>query len=353
MFSSWAAAVLAGAPLAVHAQPHGPPFVVVGIGDSGTGAVKRMLQNFGLEMCNLQTCNHTCERAKAKRDGISPKRRNDDLGSQDNHYTKVAHKYILKLLRASHGYVNQPSAYRSSKWWKSAVMAEQEGSNQTLHCILEQQRNLTRDKGVPAKTNFLWGYKNPNHIYLLPVMDATFNRTQRMLAVVRDPRDICTGDNKNQPNSEGRFVATRWRYRESGPSTWSWMRRCFRFWSNLWSDMLREYGQDPRFRIVRIEDLVMPNPAEEGNSAYKIMDCVLNHAKLPLPSLKSARSFLDILHNHSESYDGNSKSPSVKSFLVSSTMSMFNLHFQEIMRLLGYRSDQYARHPPRAPSVCT
>jgi len=296
------------------------PFVVVGIGDSGTRGVKTLMERLGVNMCS-----------------------NSSHGfSQDNKDTKPVHGFINALLRASKGHVSSRRHHRS-KAFRQAVRAEVRGAKKTHDCIVQQLRQTN----WTGSTDFPWGYKNPKHIHLLPVMDKAFHRTQRMLAVARDPRDICSGGNKEQLNKFGSMVESRWpALRGNGTE-----QQCLQFWADVWGDVLHEYGQDPRFRVVRIEDLVLPDPAVEGNSARKTLDCLLQHAQLPTPAPVVLGGLLSRMHSFSSAYAGNHKPRPLKRYLENLTSSMDG-NFQTVMLQLGYTADSYGQRAPGHPAVC-
>jgi len=79
-------------------------------------------------------------------------------------------------------------------FWVEAIETERAAATRTLDCAINDTA-LSPDS-MPA--NFKWGYKNPRHIYLMPVLDEAFNGKQKMVAVARDFRDLCSGSNRGQ-----------------------------------------------------------------------------------------------------------------------------------------------------------
>merc|ERR1719401_1348932 len=166
-----------------HSKLHGKPaigipdIVIFGVGDSGTRGVKEAMEHLGVTFCP------------------------EDMNSAgDTRWHTM--KYIPELLEGSDGHVSEAKGYKSSSIWKQASKDVFSKSQQIWQCAIDDQ-GLNSDS---LPTSFRWGWKNPKWIYLMPVLDSLFGRKQQMLAVARDPRDICTGKNNEQFMRLGEMV---------------------------------------------------------------------------------------------------------------------------------------------------
>eukprot|EP00401_Gymnodinium_catenatum_P009888 CAMPEP_0117585810 /NCGR_PEP_ID=MMETSP0784-20121206/68361_1 /TAXON_ID=39447 /ORGANISM="" /LENGTH=288 /DNA_ID=CAMNT_0005386817 /DNA_START=276 /DNA_END=1142 /DNA_ORIENTATION=+ len=208
------------------------------------------------------------------------------------------HDLIPDLLNDSGGLVSNEAGYRRSAVMHLAVSMEKRDARRTLECILEDQS--LHENALPS--SFRWGYKNPKHAYLLPVMDEAFGGKQKILMVARDPRDICTAVNQGQLDLYKSSVSSPYHRLELDkliqlPESWLTLgrsnqeaiqntsaaveahtphKKCMEFWAAVWASVLLEYGHKSNFRVVRIEDLVIHDPAISRTSP-KILESMMEY----------------------------------------------------------------------------
>lgn len=304
---------------------HPPSVVILGLGDSGTRAVK-----VTLESCGLLFCDQT-------------------NAEEDNSFTRGSHKYIAPLLNASGGQPNDPQGYAQSEYFQEAVVEESKGAKLTRHCIAHRYNKSWIEP-------FPWGYKNPAHFMLLPIIDAVFHSGQRFLAVARDPRDVCMGDNQGQLGSYGALVlkdgiqdALHGTKRERREVAYS--HDCPLYWATVWNASFSLY-RHRQLKVVRIEDLVVHSPTKSSRS-YSVMECVLEHARLS-PKPHKVLSALNKMHAFAGSYMGGhfdslSERTTVEERFSTRTDKPI---IHTMMSVMGYGTDHYSLLRPTDKHVC-
>mmetsp|Transcript_8250 Transcript_8250/g.9167 ORF Transcript_8250/g.9167 Transcript_8250/m.9167 type:complete len:370 (-) Transcript_8250:69-1178(-) len=291
-----------------------PDIVIMGFGDSGTRGVKKMMQALGVAMCHKKN------------------------PSGDNWLTEKTHAYIPALLQAAKGHVSSARGYMSSTVFLEAVQAELLAANTTWQCAMED-RGLS-EESLP--TSFKWGFKNPKQLYLLPVMDVAFHGKQNMLAVARDPRDVCTAHNQIQFKRFGVIVLRNSSTEKRG--------RCLEFWSALWASVLQEYAHNEKFLIARIEDLVIHDPTTSSKS-YETLKRMVELAGIS-PSTDEMHTQLEIAHRYKDSYMGDhyGMSKEDREREEESTASASH-RVHEVMQAMGYNVKHYGLTLPQHPRV--
>ena len=251
----------------VSSSSHVPPpkVVIAGIGDSGTRGVRNLLYKLGVQMCSI----------------VNP--------ASDNECSMLPHNNIYSLLACTRGHVSASGYATCGKAFTAAVDAEADGVARSWHCLGDRSERL-------------WGFKNPRHVYLLPVIEHLYAAATMPILVARDPRDVCTGSNTGQFNELRRYG----RYND-----------CFAWWASTWSDILEGDGAK-RFVIVRIEDLVLPEPRADGAS-MAVVHCLAKHAKLGDINTTTALSELQVMHGFAGSYGGSRHSSSTRQALITRT----------------------------------
>lgn len=315
-----------------------PSLVIVGVGDSGTRGVKQFLEKSGMKFCKYA-----------------------DPETEDNIATMAVNAHIPALLPSdgtsiTTGYKTDSTAFRA------AVELEQNAAALTLQCILHDNELPSASdwmKGIDAfvdnsslslvapesserMTSMIWGYKNPRHALLFPVMDTAFQDKSNYLAVARDPRDLCTAKNEGMFETFGHVI-------NGKPLA----EDCLLFWANTWSDFLRVYDPGTRLLVVRIEDLAVKEPSIDNN-AYDVAQCVLEYIGLH-PAADSIRGALQSLQEHQSSYMGHhynftdSQRLELESYVASRTQPAL---IHEMMWQLGYSPYRYQLLQPRSKRVC-
>mmetsp|Transcript_89824 Transcript_89824/g.279532 ORF Transcript_89824/g.279532 Transcript_89824/m.279532 type:complete len:336 (+) Transcript_89824:59-1066(+) len=300
------------------------PVVIVGLGGKPTSAVKLLLSHLGVEMCH-----YTSQKVELEKDGQGP---------QDNDYTMTVEKYIPQLMRAAGGEASKAFSYHDSPAFWTAVSKESKAAHLTKECIKVNRKRHHRKGG-----NYSWGYKNNDHLYLLPVIDEAFYRTERIVAVVRDPRDTCAGHHKDEFTRLQRLANDVTNRSDSNQTKET---ACYLYWADVWKSLLAQYGEESRFKVVRIEDLVIPKPSADN----KALGCLLGHAGVR-PKAEARRQRLVTLHDDVSTYMGHTRKEKVRTRQEASAASAGGV-LHEVMSALGYRLDAYGLEAPRAQAVC-
>lgn len=300
-----------------------PNIVITGIGDSGTRGMKLMLQHLGVSMCGWW---------------------DRPAGAGDNKLTMPTHLYIKDLLRAAHGSVNSRAGYMQSNSFNEAVHAERSGAQNTLDCIIEDMDFMNASLPI----GFKWGYKNPRHAYLMPVMDVAFHNKHKVLMVARDPRDLCTGSKEDfgglwQLEKYGSIVL--------GERDDQSLEQCMRFLASVWAPVLQDYGHDDNLLIVRIEDLVMPDPTA-SNTSQQMLKRIMEYAADISPSIEQLQEELKESHSHADSYMGHHQGMTLaEKEAVEIQTASYKGEVHDMMKALGYQTDHYGLIDPSHPRV--
>jgi len=189
----------------------------------------------------------------------------------------------------------------------------------------------------------------------MPVMDMAFHSKQRMLAVARDPRDVCSGQNQGQFTIFGEQVKLpddlRLKTNDSVQETFvtTELGACMEFWANAWASVLHEYALIDRFLVVRIEDLVIPDPAT-SNASHTILKRMMKHAGLS-PSRDECQKQLEISHRYANSYMGHSYVTAESQDKLEHEVASYTGIVHEVMQAFGYNVDRYGLDGPRHPRV--
>jgi len=321
-----------------------PDIVIAGIGDSGTRGVRQMMEHLGVAMCHYVSVN------------------------DDNLHTFGTNKYITPLLEAAGGSVSQAKGYMSSDVFNESVQTELYGARRTHDCAIQDVG--LNENALPA--DFKWGYKNPNHFFLLPVMDAAFHGKQKVLAVARDPRDLCTACGPNLSylapacGLPGRSPPVESLGDGVGPpedlKTWATMsalsvsvdklkphKSCMLFWSHVWKSILQEYFHKDNFLVVRIEDLVIHDPT--SNKARETLQHVMRYVNIS-PGMHEIQRELEVAHQYKDSYMGHhyNMTETYRTNLEDETATYTGI-VHDVMRALGYHTHHYGLTEPDHPRV--
>jgi len=228
--------------------PAEPGVVVAGIGNSGTTAVLKALQDLGMKYCSKH-----------------------DLYGEPTWAHEHRENHIHKLLYASKGNLTVRGFKHNQDAFRDAVEWQKDVARQEVECL---QKDFP--SGMPEGS--VWGFKEPHYTYLMPVMDEAFHGHTNYIIVARDPRDICSNWIQDQFLIYGAFFNVRT----------TDVHDCYYFWASFWSMVLAAYDASPRFKIVRIEDLVLPDPRRE-EASLSALRCALQHTGLQ-PSWSSLQS---------------------------------------------------------------
>lgn len=300
--------------------------VIVGIGDSGTRGVKDSMEFLGMK--------------------FSP---NQDLyGSGDSQDCTPNDKFSPYLLVAAGGRIS-PEGYKSNPLlWNMATDSIRTSLHEGFRHIVENSTDLTMDSEI------IWGLKSPGQYYLLPGYDTVTSNTTKFLFVARDPRDLCTHEPDGLHNATEKMIQWFGIYQagtENGTD-------CYGYWASSLEDTLNIYETESRFKVVRIEDLVAPDPRVDSTSV-NILKKLADFVGLPRPTDEDAANFLLAhMHPYNTSYQGYHYDMTDQN--RTEKQVEFAKHAMEhprelvLMNKLGYRMQTYGRDDlgtPASPAV--
>eukprot|EP00416_Gambierdiscus_australes_P032772 CAMPEP_0171088970 /NCGR_PEP_ID=MMETSP0766_2-20121228/21096_1 /TAXON_ID=439317 /ORGANISM="Gambierdiscus australes, Strain CAWD 149" /LENGTH=265 /DNA_ID=CAMNT_0011546795 /DNA_START=1 /DNA_END=798 /DNA_ORIENTATION=+ len=230
-----------------------------------------------------------------------------------------------------HGHMTRRDFTRPStlQFFRDAVDFFRTVAYKDWHCI-----NVTR--GGRALPSLAWGFKEPHYAWLLPAMDRAFNNHSRYLIIARDPRDMCTNKIQDQFNLYSKCLRIRG--------------TCFHFWAEFWQRLLAAYEFNPRFAVLRIEDLVVPDPATTDRSR-RTLSCLLDHVGVQPRNGTRMMKSLARFHKHNASYMGhhNNISAANRARLEQRVSGMKEVH--DTMRRLGYHPHRFELLQPTSRAV--
>jgi len=298
--------------LAAHQKPKAPTVVIGGFGDSGTRGAKAMLDSLGLRMCS-KIFEETGDNLPTA------------IGIQEG-----TREHIAKMLANGNGEVSL-KAYRNSKAdFKAVLEAQKQGVAQTYRC-------LDDDSEVP------WGFKNPWQLAAWPVTEFAFKNETKLIAVMRDPRDVCTseGDNSYMDYLCDAVLGKRCRGE----------RDCYSFWAKFHASFVDHYSSAGNVKLVRIEDLVMPEPTEQKPRAS--VKCLLDFIGLP-SNAGAIKESLGVLHEHVDAYMGHHYKASAFQRFIRTTITRFHSDptVQATMSRFGYDPKAFHLMQHDVPIMC-
>lgn len=303
------------------------PIIIAGVGDSGTRGVKELMEKLGVDMCW------------------------DTNDSQDNQRTDpLLHPKVIQHLKniLRHKHRISLSAYQEdASSFQALVRWQKQQVSSTYRCA---QSFAVK----PA----LWGFKNPQQLYMWPISEYAFGGNSRLLVVLRDPRDICTSRNQNQFKMYCDSVLGRPCANDEDD--------CYSFWAKLFSDFLDEHSMKDTVKFVRIEDLSVSDPAlsrrtvqcllsfaniEERSSLFSSL---LSYLPTALAGPDEIQHALEPLHAHRSSYLGWHYNATEESRMahVRHTKDHHDPLVQETMLRLGYDPNSFKLLTPREHGVC-
>jgi len=278
-----------------------PSAAITGVGDSGTRGVVQLLEAVGLRFSELRTPS-----------------------TGDNTCTKDAQRAISNLTRCSGGVISA-SAYHGQACTEAFAIAkelEADGVAMTWESIKHNQD--------------AWGFKNPRHLYLQPVLQDLYGNQTLAVLVARDPRDICTGDNQHQYDT---YLTESIDAQDGLPSSGSIL-SCYEWWAHTWTGVLEGDGAMERTVVVRIEDLVLPSL----DTSLGVLGCVTKQIwGLGAYGRDVARDALIYSHSFNASYGGGKLALKEKLKTESEFAAVANgsPELTRISRALGYRIEAY------------
>jgi len=297
-----------------------PSVVIVGFGDSGTRAVKDTFEFLGVKFSPLQ-----------------------DPDAGDNWASVINDMYTPLLLSAGQGKISREGYSKDPLLW-----AQAQGS--VANSIWLTFGGIATQLGLDMVDSVPWGLKSPGQMYMLPVYDAVLKDSGRYLFVARDPRDFCAVDPGGIHNATQKELAWFGQYK-AGTNNGT---DCFGFWASGMQDVFDLYENDSRLGILRIEDLVMPDPAVDKSSTH-ILNSLADFAGVPRPSSEDALRWLTQQHSFSGSYMGQHYNLNDKN--RSEIEANFSMHVKEhpgeraLLDKLGYHFEKYGLEKPSSQRV--
>mmetsp|Transcript_150035 Transcript_150035/g.264810 ORF Transcript_150035/g.264810 Transcript_150035/m.264810 type:complete len:367 (+) Transcript_150035:77-1177(+) len=290
-----------------------PSLLISCVGDTGAPEVKNALEGIGLRLPPV----------------TNP--------AEDNIIASMNTGFVGKLLQLAGGALSPELFKRDATLWESVSTNVRSHVVASAYALLSKGHESSQDpKDIP------WGMKDPVQPWLLPAFDEVFENHTKYLMVVRDPRDMLTNSNQNMFMNLGSF-----HMKSSDPLD---------FWTRAMTQIMDLYEEDPRFQIVRVEDLVMPDPATDESSA-RVLACLAEFAGLPPPSPDASRAVLTEMHKHRGSYMGqhgglDSDSRAVLEWDVAARLEA-QPQLARLMKRLGYHSKHYGRIQPQSSRICS
>lgn len=321
-------------------EPDAPNIIMVGVAGSGTTALTKALEYLGLVQCSVRDIFH------------------EPVQHSDPRYPDRLFM-VHRLLRASGGKITEEGYRRDEELFRLGVDFVSHVARSEADCI--RKRGKRREPREVA-----WGWKEPQYIYLMPMVDAAFKGETQIVAVARDPRDACSANfmKLDQYYEYGHFFLN------------GMPKNCFNWWGELWEHVLDHHEGSPNFHVIRIEDLVLPEPYSP--KALSTMRCLLQlsglqpafnasgqeghtmvnvtvKSKAKVVTKQNAVKRLKIFHKRRKSYQGHhrhlteEKRRELEEAVRNQTMPA-SLH--RAMRRLGYSIDGYGLTEATSPSVC-
>lgn len=182
-----------------------PPFVVGGVGGSGTRLIAQLLKNIGVFM-----------------------------GRHLN-----ASEDAMEFVPFYERYINQ--------YLKGLLVNDQHLADELVAAMINHRRN--------SYDAYLWGWKNPRSIYLLPILDSLIPGL-RFVHVVRDGLAMSTSDNQTQLEKHGSSIL------QDDMQTLPQNQRSLLLWTIV-NNAAADYGKTmgDRYFLVRYED-TCENPSK-------------------------------------------------------------------------------------------
>lgn len=221
-----------------------PDVIVGGVGNAGTTAVIKGLQDLGLKYCRWH----------------------------DKYDEPVlAHQGRPELIKAflagGRREMTREAYMKSPQAWLQAIALQQKVAQKEAWCVLKGKEGLRVPENYSSEIDKYkpWGYMEAHYSWLLPVLDETFNNRTNYLLVARDPRDVC-----NNTHELEQFTYYGWQMN---------MTDCYVWWASYWDQVFTHYGHSENVKIVRIEDLAMHEPKQD-EEALAVVRCMAKHAGL-------------------------------------------------------------------------
>lgn len=300
-----------------------PSLIIAGVGGSGTRGVADLMENLGL---------HMCEYVNAAQ---------DNLDTDPSEHPGIKEK-LKRLLHVGGHRISVEAYQQDPATFKELVAWQKQQVERTRMCSIWQMN----EDGI-------WGFKNPQQLYLWPMSQYAYGNQSRLLLVVRDPRDVCSSHNHHQFNDYCESVLGRTCVGESD---------CFSFWAKVHSELLDGKAAQGTLTFVRIEDLSVPEPSV----ARARVECMLSSAGMAKAAGFSSylNSFLNIpdkietalrpVHAHSTSYMGQhyGASDEERHRLIKLTSEHKDALVRKTMLRLGYSPEAFALSKPQEAVFC-
>lgn len=190
---------------------------------------------------------------------------------------------------------------------------------------------------TPGNVPGLWGWKSPRSLYYAPYFYRLFRGNFRVIHVIRDGRDVATGENQMQFGSLCKHAFTDRALCEKTPPN------ALRFWAKM-NRQVYEYGTKvlgkERYFPLRIEDFVL-GPDKDGliNRIHSFLKLETRESVLSPAQLANA---IGIGEGHEQSYGGNRFEEAKRDQLYQE----FGDVARSELELLGYNPDRWGHVGP-------
>jgi len=219
------------------------------------------------------------------------------------------------------------------------VQCEHQQSQAVLDGIVENTyADRTYHDGTNNNNNMFWGYKNPRHAYILPVLLEAFQNHTALLFVARHPYDLCSGRNQQQFRDYAKYFASP--RADAFGNTAGAAPSCMEFWYELTNqvvDLMERHAPNGRkARIVRIETLVLGSPPKQTATSQCIADAV----GYPYDS-QATLDVLSRMKEHQGSYGGQSKATGPRYYMWKESVRDTTPQMHDLASKLGYNLTAY------------
>jgi hypothetical protein len=291
------------------------PVIIGGIGDSGTRGVREILRNFRVQMLadsyvNPQGDSQLFEKSYPVYD---PKSKTWSERTARMLYKQGIHRARTLKYNASN--------FNEKTW---------EYGRQFVGAMLWRTMNVSAmfrsKKNVPLR---FWGMKHPRSLMILPFLAAAMGDKMRFVHVLRDPKEVVSGDNQQM------FVGECRRYYGRMKCSRSFEKK-YEFWTDMDSDALqiaKQFMTKQNYLMVRIEDFVLGD--------RKCFERLARFIGIPEADMKQdmERAMLSTT-SHLSTYLGHHLNEATKSQLYAA-LKMAPARVPAFMNLVGYSTNSF------------
>ena len=296
------------------------PFIVGGIGDSGTRGVHDVMLMLGVFM---QTAGHVVWTSKDSKVFMAPRWETMSSGKRVVRYPSALYNEPIKNARSLN--YNQ-SVVRTERWqlgrqWIADMMTSQIN-------VTEKIRSRHHFRITPKDLLYPFGFKHPRTALLLPYWLDTLGEQFAFVHVIRDGREVSHGDNQRLFMDHAEPYYGKYNYKQKKPiEMWADLNR------DIFQFVLQSKMKANQYFALRVEDIVLGDSrCFENLIKFLNLDSKTVESKAFKENLARA---IETSHAHKRSYFGLKFKPSDRMQLlkVDSTAASDQLKFW------GYATD--------------